>query len=112
MMDGVICFLIKKIIAKNIRRDMSFLNQKPIIATDEDLKKPWGGGKNGKYFRCYMCGHKFEVGDQYRFVYGENVNLGNLLVCKHCDGDDVLQRWADMHDELKKIKEKYWRFLN
>jgi len=88
---------------------MSFTDQKPRIATEADVKAPWGGAKNGKNFRCYLCGHKFQVGDQYRFVFEQT--LGNLMVCQDCDTGDVLQKWADHQSEWEKLRDgKFWYF--
>lgn len=90
---------------------MSFTDQKPRIATAEACKQTWGGGKDGKYFRCYLCGHKFEVGDQYRWVYTNNVKGagGNPMVCKACDGtnEEVISKWKTMCEEAIT---KYWSF--
>jgi hypothetical protein len=78
----------------------------PQIATEQHCSMPWCGGKNGKYFRCYLCGHKFVPGDHWRFIYGGNVSR-NLFVCGSCDGPDeeLRQKFAD-------IEKKYswlWR---
>ena len=75
---------------------MSFTDQKPKIVTEEDVKAPWSGGKNGKYFRCKLCGHKFQVGDYYRFIFH---NFGNIIVCQNCDKDDPAQKWTKLHEE-------------
>ena len=84
---------------------MSFTDQKPHTVTKKDLKLKWNGGKNGKYFRCYLCGHKFRIGDYYRWVYagdlkndkGLNAYM-NFLVCENCDGDDIKERWKNHVD--------------
>ena len=89
---------------------MSFTDQKPHIATVEDIKAPWSGGKNGKYFRCYLCGHRFREGDQYRFVFGKK--LGNLMVCQACDSGDVLKKWSDLQEEWLKLSDsRFWHFV-
>ena len=88
---------------------MSFTDQKPRIATEQDVVSPWGGAKNGKYFRCYLCGHKFQIGDYYRFIFS---NSGNLMVCKECDKDDPAQKWTQLHEEWEKLREgKFWHFI-
>jgi hypothetical protein len=88
----------------------SWNDQKPRIATEKDVKGSWGCGKNGKFFRCYFCGHKFKVGDQWRWVYSNGTTgaFGNPIVCKNCDGEDVLDRWKAKHDEFK--EDKWWWF--
>jgi len=86
---------------------MNFTDQKPRIATDEHVKARWCAGAPGEKFRCYLCGYKFKVGDQWRWVYNNGPDKpcnGNFLVCEKCDGEDVLEKWHKIHEELK----KYW----
>ena len=91
----------------------SFTNQKPRIATEEECKASWGGYKNGAHFRCYLCGHKFIVGDQWRWVCGgtktfissldgKTYGVSNLMVCKKCDdtNEEVLNKWQAAYEEL------------
>ena len=84
-----------------------FTDQKPKIATKKDCEMEWSGGKNGKYFRCYMCGYKFVEGDYWRWVYTNDIPDagGNPLVCKECDGPDVRERWRT---HKKELRTKYW----
>ena len=87
---------------------MSFTDQLPRVATESDTKAPWNGGKDGKYFRCYLCGHKFVVGDYWRWVAHR---YGNILVCKEYDQDPA-QKWTERHEEWDRLKEgKFWRFV-
>jgi hypothetical protein len=95
---------------------MSFTDGKPRRATEEDLNGKWAG-KGNAWFRCYMCGYKFELNDYWRFIYsdsstftdifGKKWGMGNALVCEKCDGPDVLDRWKKMHEEAYN---KYWNF--
>jgi len=89
----------------------NFTDQKPRIATAEDLKRPWSGHRDGSCFRCYLCGHKFEVGDQYRWVYSNGTPGagGNPMVCASCDGpnEEVIARWKAMHEEART---RFWWF--
>lgn len=88
---------------------MSFTDQKMRIATAEECKARWGCGKPGERFRCYLCGHKFAVGDQWRWVFdnnGQGAGYGNIMVCGKCDGDDVRIRWKARVDEFR--SEKFW----
>jgi len=88
---------------------MGLTDQKPRIATEGDVKAPWSGGKNGKYFRCKLCGHKFEVGDYYRFIFH---NYGNIMVCQSCDKDNPAEKWTQLHDEWDKLRAgKFWWFI-
>lgn len=91
----------------------SFTNGKPFVATEENCKAPWGCGKNGKYFRCGFCGHKFVPGDIVRWQYTNNVSGadGNPLVCKECDDEDravVVEKWRALCKEFQ--SEKFWWF--
>jgi hypothetical protein len=82
---------------------MSFTDQKPRIATEDDLKARWSGGKPGEYFRCNLWGYHFKLGDHWRWVYAGHVHLQNLTVCHNCDGpnDQVLEKWKKANEELK-----------
>lgn len=84
---------------------MAFTDQKPRIATEKDCKARWACGANGKYFRCMLCGHKFQPGDIYRWVYCTDIGVTNIIVCKDCDGEDVKDRWKKTYVESK---QKYW----
>ena len=82
---------------------MSFTDQKPRVATAADVTAKWGS-----QFRCYLCGHRFQVGDQWRWVWSGAAALRNCLVCARCDGDDVLERWQALNDELA---QRFWWVL-
>ena len=93
---------------------MAFTDQKPRIATEEDLKAPWGGKTDGSNFRCGFCGMSFEVGDYWRWVYTNNSRVlgthGNPLVCKDCDSDnhdELIEKLADIYEEF--MHPKFWR---
>ncbi len=83
----------------------NFTDQKQRVATSKDVQLPWGGAPNGKRFRCYLCGHRFSVGEKWRWVFGAPVKTVNFFVCDSCDGDDVLDRWRKIYDEAYKV---YW----
>ena len=82
---------------------MNFLDQTPQVATEKHLALRWSGGKPGERFRCYLCGHKFQVGDVWRFVL--STVWINFLVCEKCDGEDVVDRWAQ---KIAELREKAW----
>ncbi len=84
---------------------MSFTDQKSRIATEEDCNGKWSGKKPGEGFRCYLCGHKFIVGDVWRWVYSIGKGYINFLTCEKCDGSDVLDRWVK---HVKEGEQKYW----
>ena len=81
-------------------------------ATEETCKAPWSGGKNGKYFRCNFCGHKFGVGDLYMLLYTNSTPGagGNPMTCKDCfdcygSKDAAVEEWRK---RLQEVKTKYW----
>lgn len=92
----------------------SFTNQKRRTATGVDVKASWGGARPGMRFRCCLCGHKFAVGDGWRWVYcGESAEIDgkkrgfpNFLTCDACDGPDVIQRWIDRWREF--FSDRFW----
>lgn len=101
---------------------MSFTDQKLHQATEEECKAPWSGHRDGSHFRCYLCGHKFRVGDWWRWVCSgdrcwvdpnnyKKWGLSNLMVCKACDGtnDEVLDKWVIAHIELYT---RFWWSIN
>lgn len=76
----------------------SFTNGKTRTATAKDLSANWSGYDDGRNFRCYLCGHFYQVGDRWRWVYANfpksPVRIGNFTVCDGCDDDDVIARMA------------------
>ena len=84
---------------------MSFTDEKPQVATEEHKQLNWFCQSPGHFFRCFMCGHKFQTGDYWRFILGSKEGLPNFLVCKGCDGEDVLTRWRQHVDTAKQA---YW----
>ena len=78
---------------------MAFTDQKPHIVTEVELHQPWSGGKDGKYFRCSLCGHKFVLNDCYRWVQCADKGYTNFLVCGSCDTLGVVQEWMDLNKE-------------
>ena len=78
----------------------SFTDGKPRIATEEECGGPWRALKNGKGFYCSLCGHRFKVGDQWRWQYTNDVPGagGNPMVCEKCDGtkDEIVAKWKEM----------------
>lgn len=86
--------------------NIDWTDQKPRVATAEDCRATWGGGENGKYFRCFLCGHSFQVGDVWRWVYTPR---GNPLVCASCDGPDVVERWEAARQEARTRFWWLWR---
>lgn len=90
----------------------------------EDLTKSWLGGHKAAYFRCQFCGHKFEVGDEFRCIFTNFANWketgipgGNPLTCRVCNPDGTLEemyeKWKEMHRALDVfIKDpRYWWYF-
>lgn len=84
---------------------MSFIDQKPRVVTEKEYPGHWSGYKDGRRFRCYMCGHRFKIGDTFRWVMGTKRGVVNLIVCDKCDSPDILDRWIE---RLKEAEEKFW----
>ena len=84
---------------------MSFTDQKRRTATAQEVNN-WGG--DGHRFRCYICGHKFEVDEGWRWVYSGEISLSNFLVCDSCDKDDILKEWQKLNGEYEEFVKKFW----
>ena len=89
---------------------MSFTDMKPRKATEAHCKASWGGEKNGKLFRCSLCGHKFTVGDVFRWQMMGSYKMTNLMVCSDCDGspDELAAKYKKLEKEFN--ASKYWHF--
>jgi hypothetical protein len=77
----------------------NFTDQKMRVATAEECSARWGGVADGYLFRCYLCGHRFQAGDKWRWVYGCGNGVANFMTCDSCDGPDVLERWVARNEE-------------
>lgn len=85
----------------------SFTNQKPRIATEEECKAPWSGYRDGRNFRCKLCGHRFKEGDGWRWLYGKGITT-NFMVCAQCDNDNDDALIARMEALIEESKQKFW----
>jgi len=83
------------------QKTSNFMDGKQRIATEAECKAKWSGRTGG--FRCHLCGHRFKVGDPWRFVFGKSVR--NFFTCAACDGPDVLDRFKAACDEAKR---RFW----
>jgi len=63
---------------------MSFTDQLPRIATEQDVALRWSGCTGN--FRCGYCGHKIAVGERWRWVFTNDIPdaPGNPLCCGSC----------------------------
>ena len=81
------------------------------IATEADCHANWSCGKDGLYFRCAFCGHKFEPFDGYRWLFTNNIAGygGNPFICDDCytTHDEAIEKWKKMCDEART---KFWWF--
>jgi hypothetical protein len=92
-------------------------NGTPFTITDEHMTQPWSGYRDGRTFRCHMCGAFFKPGDTARFVWcngikeaqAAGVHCGNVMVCAACDGPDIYPRLAE-HGRFG--KERYWALVD
>lgn len=39
------------------------------FVTEEILKLPWKGHRDGRWFRCHLCGTRFVIGDGFRAIF-------------------------------------------
>lgn len=95
------------------KRGDNWTNGKPFVVTEAHMSMPWSGFRDGRLFRCHMCGAFFKPGDVARFVWCNNVkeareagvHCGNVMVCDACDGPDIYKRIAE-HERIG--KQRYW----
>lgn len=88
-------------------------NGKPFVVTEEMMSAPWSGFRDGRAFRCHMCGAFFKPGDTARFIWCNGikeaieagVHCGNVTVCAACDGPDIYPRLAE-HGRIG--RDRYW----
>lgn len=80
---------------------------------DEDMIGRYN--RMDKELRCCLCGHTFIPGEQVNLLNnnswrdGRPTGMFNPLICDDCDGEDVLDRWAE---HCKVAAEKFWWMRN
>jgi ribosomal protein L24E len=94
----------------------SFTDRKRRIATERDVNARWSGDLPGVRFRCGLCGHRFKIGDGWRWVYGDGrtfttengkkCGVCNFLTCDACDTPDVLDKWVARYEEF--ASPRFW----
>lgn len=64
-----------------------FTSGERMIATEHDCHVFSMVYRTPGNFWCHTCGHKFAVGDGYRWIYsnGHSPSAGNFMVCDTCD---------------------------
>lgn len=98
------------------KRD-DWINGKTFTVTEAMMSQPWSGFRDGRTFRCHMCGEFFKPGMDARFVWCNGVkeareagvHCGNVMVCGACDGPDIYTRLAE-HEQLG--KKRYWHLVD
>jgi hypothetical protein len=82
----------------------SFTDQTRQILTEEFL-----GHRRNMGFFCHLCGTDIKIGDGWRWVYtggvsyeknGKKYGVHNPTVCDNCDGENVIERWVELHKEF------------
>ncbi len=89
---------------------MSFTDQKPFVVTEKQLSQRWGTRTKDGALMCNICGHKFNEGENARWVYanGESSNgSGNFFTCDKCDGPDVLERGRASFAQAKEMAQQW-----
>jgi len=97
---------------------MAFTDGKLRIATEQDVRAPWGGYHDGRRFRCAICGKQIIAGKMFRWVYTnseppeDGIN-GNLLVCECCDNSDekIKEKLRERYKEYVIMRDKFWWFI-
>lgn len=90
---------------------------KPFTVLTEHMMQPWSGYKDGRMFRCHMCGDFFKPGDTARLVWcneikeaiDAGVHCGNVLVCTYCDSPNIYLFLAE-HERIGKTR--YWNLID
>lgn len=93
----------------------SFTKGLPFLVTADDLRKAWCGARDGRHFRCGLCGHRFQSGDVARWQYTNDMPQagGNPFVCASCDNgfEGTRAKWAALCAEWRDaIDGKFWKF--
>ncbi len=90
--------------------NMSFVDRKPWVVTQEDVKKSWNSVPNGKAFKCSLCNHRFIVGDTARWECTNDVPGagGNPLICFDCDRpkEEIVQKMIELN-KIVRVVEKF-----
>lgn len=77
--------------------------------TADMMTLPWSGHRDGRNFRCGLCGHRFAPGDQFSFNLAPAGCYGNFLTCGDCHGDDAIDRRKELVEEWEgQIENRFW----
>lgn len=88
------------------------------VADAKTCRARWSGLPPGKGFFCAFCGHGFQVGDEYRAIYTNDLPgaSGNPLCCRTCFEDHgeekgLRKRWIAMWEEYR-TRFRWWWVAN
>ena len=90
----------------------------PFVVTAPMLRLPWDGHRDGRSFRCALCGHRFAAGDAARWIFTNDgtkrAPSGNPFVCGNCDGtdDEVRAKLCALVEEAKAVLPRFWWVIN
>jgi hypothetical protein len=88
-----------------------FTSGERMVATEHDCKLAEWSGKTAGNFWCQTCGHKFVVGDGYRWIYanGHSPSAGNFMVCDNCDigNEELIKLRQEAMKLLSVVPEEY-----
>ena len=93
------------------RAKKKFTSGERMIATEHDCHVAKWSGRDAGNFWCQTCGHKFVVGDGYRWIYanGNSPSAGNFMVCDQCDigNDDLIRTRQEALKLLYVVPDEY-----
>lgn len=84
-----------------------------VLTTQDDLKANWSGVGKRAFF-CAFCLHDFELGDDFRMLYTNDMKGagGNPLTCRTCwtlHGQEGLRnKWREMWEEYRTRFRWWW----
>lgn len=76
------------------------------LATENSWKARWHHQDSGWGFRCQLCGHRFQVGEEYIFLITTNeFGLPNPMICSSCDTPEAPRKYLELQIELY---DRFW----
>lgn len=91
--------------------EISWKDQKPFVVTQRHLDANWNGRHDGSMFRCYLCGHFFELGDVARWLHTNDRTdslPGNPFICGPCDPQDDMKLHQILHERYVIAETHFW----
>lgn len=85
-----------------------------VVADERACKAHWASRRDSKAFLCAFCGHDFQLGDEYRMIYSNDLPDagGNPLTCRECwnkhgEFEGLRKLWQKMWEEYR-MRFKWW----